>query len=149
MSLPNFFQPDVLLENNDTVNLGNTCIRCVSTPGHTAGTLSFFFDVYDGKKTLRAGMHGGVGMNSMNQAYLKRMNLPLDMPVKFLYGLELLQKEHLDIFIGNHVGNNDTVGKAEILNMLREQEEEGKTRELTAVCRFCSTEYTFTEKELL
>lgn len=110
-----FFQLDVLLENNDTVNLGNTCIRCVSTPGHTAGTLSFFFDAYDGKKTLRVGMHGGVGMNSMNQAYLKRMNLPPDMPVKFLHGLELLQKEHVDIFIGNHVGNNDTIGKAEIL----------------------------------
>ena len=42
-----------------------------------------------------------------------------------------------------------SLGRGEIVDMLREQEEEGKARELTAVCRFCSTEYTFTEEELL
>ena len=29
------------------------------------------------------------------------------------------------------------------------QEAEGKPRELTAICRFCNTEYTFTEKDLI
>lgn len=42
-----------------------------------------------------------------------------------------------------------SLGKAEITNMLAEQEAEGKPRELTAVCRFCNTEYTFGERELL
>lgn len=42
-----------------------------------------------------------------------------------------------------------SLGKDEILNMLADQEKEGKPRELTAVCRFCSSEYTFTEKDLL
>ncbi len=42
-----------------------------------------------------------------------------------------------------------SLGKAEILNMLDLQEEEGKLRELTAICRFCNTEYTFTEKDLI
>ena len=42
-----------------------------------------------------------------------------------------------------------SLGKNEILKMLDEQESEGKPRELTAVCRFCNSEYTFTEKELL
>ena len=42
-----------------------------------------------------------------------------------------------------------SLGKKEILNMLDEQVAEGKPRELTAVCRFCNTEYTFGEKELL
>lgn len=42
-----------------------------------------------------------------------------------------------------------TLGKAEIKNLLDEQQAEGKSRELTAVCRFCSSEYTFTEKDLL
>ena len=42
-----------------------------------------------------------------------------------------------------------SLGKAEILNMLSEQEAEGKPRELTAICRFCNSEYTFTEKELI
>ncbi len=42
-----------------------------------------------------------------------------------------------------------SLGKGEILNMLSEQEAEGKARELTAVCRFCNTEYTYNEDELL
>ena len=42
-----------------------------------------------------------------------------------------------------------SLGKAEILKMLDEQVAEGKPRELTAVCRFCNSEYTFTEKELI
>ena len=41
------------------------------------------------------------------------------------------------------------LGNKEIKNMLNEHEAEGKKRELTAVCRFCNSEYTFTEKELL
>ena len=42
-----------------------------------------------------------------------------------------------------------SLGDGEIKNMLAEQEAEGKPRELTAVCRFCNTEYTFTESELI
>ena len=42
-----------------------------------------------------------------------------------------------------------SLGKNEVAKMLDEQEAEGKARELTAVCRFCSTEYTYTEKQLL
>ena len=41
-----------------------------------------------------------------------------------------------------------SLGKGEINNMLDEQEKEGKPRELTAVCRFCNTEYTYSESEL-
>jgi molecular chaperone Hsp33 len=41
-----------------------------------------------------------------------------------------------------------SVGANEISKMLDEQEEEGKPRELTAICRFCNSEYTYTEKEL-
>ncbi len=42
-----------------------------------------------------------------------------------------------------------SLGQVEIKNMLNEQEAEGKARELTAVCRFCNSEYTFTENELV
>ena len=42
-----------------------------------------------------------------------------------------------------------SLGKSEILKMLDEQVAEGKARELTAICRFCNTEYTFTESELV
>ncbi len=42
-----------------------------------------------------------------------------------------------------------SLGKAELKNMLNEQENEGKARELTAICSFCNAEYTFSEQELL
>ena len=41
-----------------------------------------------------------------------------------------------------------SLGEKEIAEMLDEQEAEGKPRELTAVCRFCNSEYTFNEKTL-
>ena len=42
-----------------------------------------------------------------------------------------------------------SLGKGEILKMLDEQVAEGKARELSAICRFCNTSYTFDEKSLL
>ena len=42
-----------------------------------------------------------------------------------------------------------SLGKEEIKNLLNEQEAEGKPRELTAVCRFCNSEYTYDEKTLI
>lgn len=42
-----------------------------------------------------------------------------------------------------------SLGSVEVSKMLDEQEAEGKPRELTAVCRFCNSEYTFNERELL
>jgi len=42
-----------------------------------------------------------------------------------------------------------SLGKKELATMLDEQEAEGKPRELTAICRFCNSEYTFTESELI
>ena len=42
-----------------------------------------------------------------------------------------------------------SLGKSEILKMLDEQVAEGKPRELTAVCRFCNSEYSFAEKDLV
>lgn len=39
--------------------------------------------------------------------------------------------------------------RSDIVRMLDEQQAEGKARELTAVCRFCDTAYTFDESALL
>ena len=42
-----------------------------------------------------------------------------------------------------------SLGDKEIKAMLDEQEAEGKARELVAICRFCNTEYAYSESELL
>lgn len=44
--------------------------------------------------------------------------------------------------------NIRALGQKTVSELLAEQEKEGKPRSLTAVCRFCSNSYTFTEREL-
>ena len=106
-----FFTPDMLLRDGDIVSLGNTEILCLATPGHSEGTMSFFFDVTDGKNTYRAGMHGGAGTNTLTDAHLKKYSLSDECRAQFLRSLDRLEGEKVDIFIGNHPQNNDTEGK--------------------------------------
>ncbi len=42
-----------------------------------------------------------------------------------------------------------SLGQKELKALLDEQQAEGKPRELTAVCRFCNSEYTFIESDLI
>ena len=105
------FTPDVLLKDGDHVTLGGTDVLCVSTPGHTAGTMSFFFDVTDGKRHYRAGMHGGAGTNTLTRVFLQTHGLPLRNRALFLESIERVKKEKVELFLGNHVQNNDTEGK--------------------------------------
>ena len=106
------FEPDVLISHNDIIELGNTKILCMDAPGHTPGTKAFFFDVTDGKKTLKAAMHGGVGMNAMKRQFLDKYGLSTDIREKFVPAIESFIDKEVDIFLGNHVENNDTVGKS-------------------------------------
>ncbi len=109
------FNYDILLKDGDTLSLGNTTVRCVSTPGHTDGTISYFFDVTDGNNTYRAAMHGGVGLSSMTSEFLKKNGLTNECRQKFLYGLDKVINEKVDITLGNHVGQNNTDLKLERL----------------------------------
>lgn len=111
MTFTETFTPDVLLDDGDTVSLGGAVIQCVHTPGHTEGTMSFFFQVTDGARTLRAGMHGGVGMNSMTAGFLRAHGLPDSLRDDFRAGLARLRREHVDILIGNHPEQCGTRGK--------------------------------------
>ena len=105
------FTPDILLDDGSVIELGNTKIRCLHTPGHTEGTMSYFFDVTSGGRTLRVGTHGGVGTNSMEQEFLLRHGLPLSLRDDFRAGLKRLRAEPVDVFIGNHQDQCDTLGK--------------------------------------
>ena len=106
------FEPDVLLSDNDVITLGNTEILCKAAPGHTPGTMAFFFNVTNGKQTLRAAMHGGVGRNSMTKEYLDKNGLSYEAREKFIPAIDSFIDEKVDILLGNHVANNDTVGKS-------------------------------------
>ncbi len=106
-----FFDPDILIVDGDTLTLGNTTISFAETPGHTKGTISFFFDTEDDGKVYRVGMFGGAGANTMAQGYFDYDGCRED----YRNSLHKLQKERVDVFIGNHVWNNDTAVKGELL----------------------------------
>jgi len=103
------FNVDTWIDDGDVIELGNTKIECLLTPGHTDGTMSFLFDVTDGKNTYKACMFGGAGTNTMTKAFIEKNNLTYDHRQKFLNSIERLLKLPVDINVGNHVEGNNTV----------------------------------------
>lgn len=104
---------DRVLEDGEIFSFGGKQIRCVLTPGHTLGTMSFFFDVKTEEGTFLAGLFGGAGMNSLALPYLLHHGLPLDMPERMLESLEKVKNEAVTIHLGNHPYNNKTLEKRE------------------------------------
>ena len=45
------------------LKLGDTTVDVIATPGHTPGTLSYFFPVKDGGRTLTVAYSGGTAFN--------------------------------------------------------------------------------------
>ena len=115
MEFTETFEPDVLINDGDKIKLGNTEITALATPGHTAGAMSYFFDVTDGKETYRAGLHGGMGINTLSTAYLKRYDLPFSLRDDLVNSMKRLKNERVDIFLGNHMQHNHTLEKAKRL----------------------------------
>lgn len=105
------FNCDVLVEDGDCFTFGDTTVRCLLTPGHTEGVLSFFVNIGSGEKSIIAAMHGGVGKNSMSAEFLNKYGLPLDLREKFRCGLHRLADIKVDLVMGNHPGQNNTADK--------------------------------------
>ena len=105
------FDCDVLVEDGDVFTFGSTTLRCVNTPGHTDGVMSFFITLKDGEKEIVAAMHGGIGTNSMRGSFLREYGLPFDCRDRFREGLHRLALEKVDLVLGNHPEQNDTQAK--------------------------------------
>lgn len=106
-----YFTPDILLKDGDTLTLGNTTVSFLETPGHTEGTVSFFFHTEQDGRTYRVGMFGGAGANTLVKGPLYYEGNRME----YRNSVRRLQKEQVDVFIGNHTWNNDTFAKAKHL----------------------------------
>jgi len=73
--------------------------------------MSFFFDVTDGQTTLRAASFGGVGLLTMHKPYCRRDHLPENMSEVMLHSIQKVKNEKVDIVLGNHPAQNNTLGK--------------------------------------
>jgi metallo-beta-lactamase class B len=109
------FKLDVPLSDGDVISLGNTEILCLETPGHTDGTMSFFFNVTDGEKTYRAGTFGGAGHNTLCREFLDEHNRSYSSRDDYFNSIKKIRGEVVEIFLGNHLGNNRTEEKLSLL----------------------------------
>lgn len=113
-----YFTPDILIDDGDTLTLGNTTVTFLHTPGHTKGTISLFFNTEEEGKTYRVGMFGGAGLNTMVKGAFDFDGCR----EAYLNSLARLKKERVEVFVGNHTWNNDTYGKS--INLLSGGENE-------------------------
>jgi len=62
---------DLVLDDRESLILGDTTLTFHLTPGHTEGSLSVAFPARDGESTWRALTYGGVGINFDDRQRLK------------------------------------------------------------------------------
>ena len=85
-------------------------------PGHTEGCLCSFFDVTDGTEVKRAGYFGGYGFITLGREYLTFCGDPdLTMRQTFMQSLQKVRNEKVDIFLGNHPADNQTIEKRQYM----------------------------------
>lgn len=105
------FQVDRSLSDGDALSLGSTTVESLHIPGHTPGSLSYFFTVHHQGAEYTAGIHGAPGLNTLSDEYLKKYGLSFDARQTYMNSLVKLRQQTVDIFIGAHPGQNDTFGK--------------------------------------
>ena len=103
-----YFTPDIIIHDGDILTLGNTAIRFVHTPGHTKGTISFFFNTVENGRTYCVGSFGGAGLNTLAK---DKFDFD-DCREAYLKSIDRLKKEKVDVFLGNHTWNNGTYEKS-------------------------------------
>ena len=83
---------DMVIKEGDTITLGKTELKVYKLPGHTPGSPSFTFTVYDNGQPHKALLFGGPGQRG-----------GVDGGTEFLGSIRRLQKEFSDVEVPVHV----------------------------------------------
>ena len=99
---------DAFYADDSPVQVGNLTVRTRLTPGHTPGATSFFIEDRDenGKKLI-AGIHGGVGTNTMGNEFLDRYGLGRELRTRFIEDCKIMKDIHVDISLPSHPAHGD------------------------------------------
>ncbi len=104
-----YFTPDIIVKDGDTLTCGKVTFRFMETPGHTIGTISPFFDYEEDGRVYHVGMFGGAGPAALFPDNPTSYEGCRD---DYFRSIERMKQEKVDVFLGNHCWNNDTDGKA-------------------------------------
>lgn len=108
------FVPDYEIQDGEILTFGNITIQFYLSPGHTDGVISCFFEGDGPEGVKRFGYYGGFGFNTLKKDYLTEIG---DTEFKtrqvYLDSLARVRDEKVDIFLGNHCNNNDTMKRRE------------------------------------
>ena len=104
--------PDVEIHDGDVIQFGDTSVQFYLSPGHTMGVISCFFDAHEGDRTVRCGYYGGFGFNTLQKDYLIEIGDP-EYKTRQIYldSLARTRDEKVELFLGNHTINNDTMAR--------------------------------------
>lgn len=102
---------DFIIEEGDTLTLGDTTLHFEITPGHTPGTTSIRFSVFDNGTEHLAYLHGGPALRS-DDPDVKQVFLDDLRRIKQIPGIEVQIANHFDIHAS---GAPDLFGRAELL----------------------------------
>ncbi len=88
---------DISAKDGHVIRLGNTEVQIYETPGHTPGTISLIFPVFDQGKKHMVSLWGGTGLNyGPDKA---RIQAYTDAATRFG---EIAQAQGVDIYMSNH-----------------------------------------------
>ena len=83
---------DMVIKEGDTITLGKTQLKVYKLPGHTPGSPSFEFTVYDNGKPYKAFLFGGPGQRN-----------GVEGGTEFLNSIRRLKREFADVEVPIHV----------------------------------------------
>jgi len=105
---------NITAKDGDKISLGDTDVEIYETPGHTPGTISLIFPVYDNGKKHMVSLWGGTGLNyGPDKARIQAYS---DAATRFG---DIAQQKDVDIFMSNHPRRD---GSAEKLKMMPERQ---------------------------
>lgn len=106
------YEVDHFYSDEEPIVMGDITIHARLCAGHTPGTTSFFAEDKDENgNTLVWAMHGGVGVNTMNDDYFAKSGLPKSLRKDFVKSCEELKKIHVDICTPSHPAHIDILSK--------------------------------------
>jgi metallo-beta-lactamase class B len=92
--------PDKLLKNNDTINLGNMQLVMLHHPGHTKGSCSYLFNVKDKQKTYKV-LIANMPTIVTESSFDKIPSYP-DIAADYDYTLKAMKNISFDIWLASH-----------------------------------------------